>query len=98
MHLERDPAGALLVRSQEDVQRGGVAEERNDVLGIAAPLEHALPCAGEADQTAADVQVFKEEALNVIRLHSQSLIGQMSRPAVDPAGVICYMDAHADRD
>ena len=55
---------------------------------VAAALEHMAPSVREANEAAADVQVFEQEPLNVISLHSQKFIAGVE---VAPPAPICYM-------
>jgi hypothetical protein len=74
LHLQRHPAGTLLVGAEQHVQRGGVAQEGGDFLRVAAAVEHALPGPGEAHQPPPDVEVLEQEALNVVGLHGRSKV------------------------
>src|SRR5439155_11233342 len=58
---------------KQGIQRGGMPEQRRDILGVVPPIQHPLPGAGQAQQAAPDVELFEKEALHVVRLHGQSI-------------------------
>src|ERR1043165_5359221 len=62
---------ALLVGAEQDVEGGGVAKKRRDVLRVVPAVEHPLPGSREAGEAPADVEVLEQEALNVVGLHGQ---------------------------
>jgi hypothetical protein len=80
LHLQGNATGAFLVGAEQHVERGGMAEERGDVFGIAAPVEHAPPGAGKAGQAPPDVEILEEEALNVVRAHGSKYIEHVMCP------------------
>jgi hypothetical protein len=43
LHLQCDPSRALLVGAEQDVEGGGVAKKRRNVLRVVAAVEHPLP-------------------------------------------------------
>src|SRR5262245_61281826 len=57
LELESDAAGVLLVGAEQNVKCGGVAKQALDLRWVTAPVEHAAPGAGEANEAAADVEV-----------------------------------------
>jgi len=69
LDLEGHPARALLVRPQEDVERGGMTEQSCDIFGVVPAVQHPLPGPCQADQAPSNVQILEKESLNVVRLH-----------------------------
>ena len=88
LHLHADPTGALLIRAQEDVQRRGVAEQRHDALGVAAPVQHALPGPRKAGEAAPDVELLEQEALHIVGLHGSKVYLPHHAGAVDGMGFV----------
>src|SRR5687768_12426866 len=73
LHLQGDPAGALLIGPQKYVECGGMTQQSCDIFGVVPAVQHPLPRPGQADQPSSNVQILKEKALNVVRLHSSKV-------------------------